>query len=98
MKLTDEQINNIISNLNRVSPHGITCPVCSNKNWTINNIVTESREFQHGDIVLGGNSALVPYITITCSHCAHTLFFNAIQIGVVNPDQEKSIRDKDNGK
>ena len=96
MKLTDEQINGIISNLNHVSPHGITCPVCGNKKWTINNVVIESREFQYGDIILGGNSALVPFVTITCKHCAHTLFFNAIQIGVVNPEQEK--KDKDNGK
>lgn len=86
MKLTDEQINTIISKLNSASPQGIICPVCGNKRWTINNIVVESREFQHGDFILGGKSALVPFVNMTCEQCAHTLFFNAIQMGVINEE------------
>lgn len=90
MKLNDEQINSIISRLNGISSSGITCPVCRNKQWTINNIVLESREFQHGDFILGANSTLMPFITITCNKCAHTLFFNAIRLGVVNSEQEQN--------
>ena len=98
MKLSDEQINAIMSKLNSISPNGITCPVCGNKQWAINNFVIESREFQHGGLIIGGNSVIVPYITITCRHCAHTLFFNAIQLGVVEPEQEKRKKDEGNGK
>lgn len=89
MKLTDEQIKSIISRLNGISSSGITCPVCRNKQWTINNIVLESREFQHGDLFLGGKSTIMPFVTITCSRCAHTLFFNAIRLGIVNSEQEQ---------
>lgn len=97
MKLTDIQANDVIQKLNQVSPSGFVCPVCGNKNWGINNIVTESREFQFGNFILGGDSALVPYITITCNNCAHTLFFNAIQLGIVNPNQENNNKPNTNG-
>lgn len=89
MKLTDEQIKSIISRLKGISSSGITCPVCRNKQWIINNIVLESREFQHGDLILGGKSTIMPFVTITCSRCAHTLFFNAIRLGIVNSEQEQ---------
>lgn len=100
MHLTDDQIKNVIDQLNKVSSNGIICPVCGNRHWTINNIVTESREFQHGNLIIGGNSALVPYVTITCSQCAHTLFFNAIQIGIIDPKQEQNqdINIENNGR
>ena len=98
MKLSDQQVSSVINRLNQVSPSGIVCPICGNRQWAINDIVIESREFQHGNLILGGNSALVPFVTITCRNCAHTLFFNAIQLGVVNPDQEKNDKLSANGK
>ncbi|MBQ4483837.1 MAG: hypothetical protein II934_02385 [Prevotella sp.] len=97
MKLTDQQVNSIIAKLNEVSSGGIVCPICHNRQWAINDIVVESREFQHGNLILGGNSALVPYVTITCRNCANTLFLNAIQLGIVNPNQEKNDNINANG-
>lgn len=90
MKLTDQQIDNIINKLEALSPDGIVCPICGKKQWDINNIVIESREFQQGNFIIGGNSAIAPFVTISCRNCAHTLFFNAIQIGVVNSKQNNN--------
>lgn len=95
MKLTDQKVEKLIMHLNAIVPQGVVCPVCGNKQWAINDIVVESQEFQNGNIIIGANSAIVPYVTLTCRKCAHTLFFNAIQLGVVDP-KEQGIKNEDN--
>lgn len=97
MKLTDQQVNDVIKKINEVSSSNIVCPICGKKQWNINDLVIESREFQYGNFILGTDSALVPYVTISCQNCAHTLFFNAIQLGVVNPKQENNDKSNANG-
>ena len=100
MKLTDQQINSIISQLNTIAPNGFVCPVCGNQRWAINNIVTELREFENGNFIIGGSSAIVPHITLSCHTCAYTLFFNAIQLGIVSPNKNEQETKKNiqNGK
>ena len=100
MKLTDQHINKIISQLNTLAPQGIVCPICGNKHWAINSVVTELREFENGNFIIGGQSAIVPHVTLTCHTCAYTLFFNAIQLGIVSPNQneQESKKDITNGK
>jgi len=43
------------------------------------------REFHGGGMVLGGDSAIQPLISITCQTCGQTIFMNAIMLGVVEP-------------
>lgn len=87
MKLTQEQINELISRLNSFSySQGIKCPICGGNNWTLNDLIIESREFQNGNLIIGGESHVVPFVSITCKKCSHTLFFNAIQLGIIKPD------------
>ena len=46
----------------------------------------ELRSFNNGDIVLGNGTSIMPVITLSCAKCGHTLFFNALQLGVVDKD------------
>lgn len=92
MKLTEEQAQVVIKHISKANNgESIICPVCKNESWTINNVVTEMREFQNGDLILGGNSAIVPFVTLSCSNCGNTLFFNAITTGAILPQVEPSI-------
>lgn len=83
MKLTPEQTQRVINHLTEVSPQGIVCPVCRQRHWNVMNAIIEAREFQNGNLILGGESAVVPYVSITCNRCGNSLLFNAIQLGIV---------------
>lgn len=89
MKLSEEQAQSVIRHI--TSKNGgnlINCPICRHTQWTVNNLVAEMREFQNGDLILGGDSAIMPFVSITCNNCAHTLFINAIQIGLIQPQND----------
>ncbi len=83
MRLTQEQANSVIERIRQFAPQGIVCPVCGRRNWNINDLIVESREFHNGDIMLG-NSAIMPLVTLTCASCSNTLFLNAIHLGAVD--------------
>lgn len=90
MRLTPEQTQQVIRHLSEVSPGGIVCPVCGQRHWNIMNTIIEAREFQNGNIILGVESAIVPYVSITCNRCGNSFLFNAIQLGIIqqNNNQE----------
>lgn len=98
MRLTEDQINSIIAKLHEISPNGFKCPICGNNEWTLNELVIESREFHYGKLSIGGKSAIVPFVSITCKNCSHTLLFNAIKIGVVNKNQDNLDISNEDGK
>lgn len=90
MELTDEKINQVVDYLNKKSTNGtIVCPVCGHHNWAITKTIMELRDFNNGDIILGAGSSVMPFITLTCAHCANTLFFNALRLGVVDKDDKE---------
>ncbi len=84
MKLNDNQIQEVIKKINEISHGDITCPVCGQKHWSINDVVIENREFQKGNLVIGGQSAIVPFVTLTCANCGNTIFLNALKLGVID--------------
>lgn len=53
----------------------------------------ELREFQEGNIVIGGSSQLIPLAVLTCSNCGHTELINAIQAGLVNSSASNDIKE-----
>lgn len=92
MKLTEEQAQSVITHITRTSNNRtIVCPICGNTQWSVNSIITEMREFQNGNLILGGNSSIMPFVSITCNNCGHTLFINAIRAGIVSPNSQQSI-------
>jgi len=89
MRLSQDQVNQLINHLKQHSPNGrITCPLCGNQEWNVNDLIVEAREFHNGDMVLGGS--IMPLVGITCRTCAHTMFLNALQLGFVNRNTENN--------
>lgn len=86
MKLTEDKVKIVIDKLNQDSKGGITCSVCGNRQWVVNKEIMELRGFNNGDIVLGQGTPIMPMVTLSCAQCGHTLFFNALQLGVVEKD------------
>lgn len=86
MKLTEDKVKIVIDKLNEDSNGGIACSVCGEHQWVVNKEIMELRSFNNGDIVLGNGTSIMPVITLSCAKCGHTLFFNALQLGVVDKD------------
>lgn len=81
MKLTEQQQTKALDALNTYLP--LTCPACKNQNFQLNDSIFEIREFNGGNIVLGGQSTIFPVIALTCKNCGHTNLFNAVVLGLI---------------
>ena len=87
MKLTEEQKNKVIEVLSDFLKR-IPCNVCQGKEWILNDTIFELREFQGGNLVIGGKSSVFPVIAVVCKNCGNTLFFNAIQLGLIKKEND----------
>ena len=94
MKLSQDQIAKVIQQLNNDRQNRRPCGVCGNNHWVINDTVWESREFNYGNFVLGGDTLVMPLIAVSCSKCGNTHFLNAIKIGVI--DSQLNVSGSDN--
>jgi len=90
MKLTKEQKEKLIGELNSRKDKAQPCPICGGKRWNVNDTIVEIREFNNGDMVFGGSdSAIIPMITINCEECGYIRFLSAIKLGIINSKQEE---------
>lgn len=84
MKISPEKTQEI---LNRVTTNCRvrTCPMCGGNNWNIEDKIFELREFNNGNLVIGGgNSSIIPLLAITCTTCGNTQLINALMCGAVD--------------
>lgn len=58
------------------------CPICDGLQWGVGQAL-ELREFNSGDIVIGGDSQVTPITAVVCQTCGYTFFMNAIISGAV---------------
>ncbi len=63
---------------------GRSCPVCGVGPWNVHNSTFELREFNEGNMVLGG--PVIPVIPVICANCGNTVLINAIMAGVMAPE------------
>jgi hypothetical protein len=57
----------------------VICPVCKTGDWKIaGHIVNIQSEAD----VNASNTPSYPHIIVTCKFCAHSMFFDAVQIGI----------------
>lgn len=89
MKLSEEQRNKLIHFLNtkRISPN---CQICNSNSWGVSDTIFEMREFQGGNLILGGNQNIFPVIPVSCNECGNTIFLNAIIVGVLETQNKGS--------
>lgn len=58
------------------------CPICISPTvWSIGSLV-EAKDFNEGNYCPG--AAVTPLVQVLCNTCGHTVFFNAIALGVVD--------------
>lgn len=57
--------------------------MCQSGNWSVSSEVFELREFNGGNLVISGNSSIIPIIPITCSNCGNIIYINAILAGII---------------
>ena len=63
-----------------------TCPICGQNDWLLHDEAVEVRAFGKGRLAAKGS--IFPLLTVICSTCGHTLFFNALVAGLVElPDE-----------
>lgn len=66
-----------------------TCSVCGKTDWYISpHYVAAPVTSKSGEGVIFGGE-FYPHVSIICANCSHTVFFNAIMMGLV-----KSLEDK----
>lgn len=94
MRLNKEQLEKLVSKLASYN-HKIKCDVCGGDKWTVSNTVFELREFNGGNMIIGGNSSVYPVIPLSCNTCGNTKLLNAITNGVMNP-QGNTEKKEDN--
>jgi hypothetical protein len=86
MRLTEQQTLSLTQKLNsRKLP---VCISCQGNDWTVTTNVFELREFEGGNLVIGGASLILPVIPLTCNTCGLILFFNAINLGLIENKKE----------
>lgn len=87
MTLNDSQRKLIIERLTSVWKGKRDCPICTAPVvWRIGNLV-EVREYNEGNHCPG--AAITPLLQVQCDKCGHVVLFNAIALGVVDPDTGK---------
>ena len=61
---------------------GRPCQMCGIGNWNISDSIFELREYNKGDLVIGGGP-IIPVIPITCDNCGNIVFVNGIKAGLI---------------
>jgi len=66
---------------------GRPCQMCGVGNWTVSDSIFELREYNQGNMVIGGGP-LIPVVPVTCNNCGNTVFVNAIKAGLIEPNKK----------
>jgi hypothetical protein len=82
MKLTEEQHKKLLEHLQKHWKAPVACSICRSNDWDINGMIYELREFHGGNMVIGGNSSIVPLVPVTCKVCGNTVLFNPLIVGI----------------
>ena len=61
----------------------VVCPVCKTSGWTVATHVVVVHRAAPDHLVQG--SPAYPFFLVTCNTCTHTMFFNAVAVGVAAP-------------
>lgn len=89
MKLSDKDYKDINKHIAEKWQVPVACPVCKHNNWSVSQEILELREFHGGKMVVGGNTAIVPIVPVTCSNCGNTVLFNPLVAGIKLDGEEQ---------
>src|SRR5690348_14914385 len=63
------------------SKDSVICPVCKTTNWKVAGHLVNIQ----GNPVNSSNRPTYPHVIVTCKSCAHSMLFDAVQIGIATP-------------
>lgn len=81
MQLSQQEVQRIIQWLENNWLGGQHCPICNHTDWFVNDRVFQLQEY-HPQVSQPAVSQ--PILSVICQHCGHTVFFNAIHVGILN--------------
>jgi hypothetical protein len=58
----------------------VTCPVCKTTSWRIAGHLANIQ--RHAAEANTSNTPTYPHVIVTCKFCAHSMFFDAMQLGI----------------
>lgn len=75
----------------------VSCPLCKKGPWGISDSTFELREFHGGNMVIGGQSSILPVVPVTCNNCGNTVLISALKAGVIEQEtaEEKPVEGND---
>lgn len=104
--LTEEQKEKVVAWIRKHGQANITCVICGHRNWAVGDHIVAPAIYSEGGIVLGGTA--YPTVMLICNHCAHTIYINAVLMGLLpstrelrekwKASEEKKEKDKTGGK
>lgn len=71
-----------------------SCFVCGHDDWLVHNRIYQTKEFLRGAL-MGEKRKIMPFIMLICGYCGHTMFFNAVKAGVLEPQKGKKDAQKE---
>ena len=83
MKLPPEQRERVLEVLQERWHQPMQCSACGKSKWSVTDSIFELREYRQGKIV--GRSTVIPLMVANCTSCGHAIFFNAIVLGIIDP-------------
>lgn len=89
LNLNEQQLQKVEQHLNDKVKKigGMSCSVCENRNWKIFTKIFEISEFHSRSAM--GKAPRIPVVSVMCVNCSNTLFFNAIELGIVSADKKE---------
>lgn len=85
-QISDEELALIGTKLNEKIKN-FNCVMCGEKNWTLEPFIAPITLSNDFSIKLGGQ--MLPLVSITCTNCGNTHFFNLVTLGIADKITEK---------
>lgn len=95
-ELTKEQKQQFLDWLKKRWTGDANCFVCRKSQWvTGDHFITPTAQTPGGGLVLGGIS--YPQVFVNCGNCGHTIYFNAMLIGLISQDVKEEEKKEASG-
>ena len=83
-KLTEQEKNRAIELISTKGNRSPACSVCGTRGWQLADHLVQPISQGAEGLFFGGTA--YPQVMLICRKCSHTLFFNAVALGLIPPE------------
>ena len=94
MQLNDKEREIVLAKFGELAPDAI-CPICESGELHVMDTIFELREYQGGQLKLGGRTSIIPVIPASCPECGHIQLFSAVRLGVVEVEKSEEVSEQE---